>query len=61
MELESCVSEGSAGITFLHFPLTHSRVKTALLQAELRHPNPNHLPEESPGWNGGTWCGGPAV
>lgn len=62
MGLESCASERSAGITFLHFHLTHSQVKTVLLQADLRHPNPNHLLEGTPGWNGGgTWCGGPAV
>lgn len=53
--LEGCVSEGSAR-TSLRFPLTHSQDKTALLQAGLRHPN--HLPE---GWDGGSWCGGPAV
>lgn len=43
--LESCVSGGSARITFLHFPLSRSQVRTALLQAGLRHPNPNCLPE----------------
>lgn len=59
--LERCVSEGSARITFLRSPLTHSQVKTALLQAGLRHPGPSCLPEGMPGWNGGTWCGGPAV